>query len=107
MSVKTYAFDLDGTLCSLTDGNYEAAQPFPRRINHVNKLHDLGNRIIIFTARGSTSQRDLFEFTTLQLKSWGLKFDELVTGKPHFDILVDDKAVSELHYFQGVGLLDD
>lgn len=106
MSLKTYAFDLDGTLCSLTDGNYEVAQPFRSRINHVNELHDLGNRIIIFTARGSSSQRDLFEFTSHQLKSWGLKFDALITGKPHFDLLVDDKAVSEAQYFKEVGLDD-
>jgi ribonucleotide monophosphatase NagD (HAD superfamily) len=106
VSLKTYAFDLDGTLCTLTSGDYEKAQPFPNRINHVNGLHDLGNRIIIFTARGATSKRDLHEFTLQQITSWGLRFDELITGKPHFDILVDDKAISEVHYFEGVGVDD-
>ncbi len=106
MSHKTYAFDLDGTLCSLTGGNYEKAQPFMNRIDHVNELHELGNKVIIFTARGVTSGRDLYEFTIQQLSSWGLKFDELITGKPHFDILVDDKAVSEKQYFTSAGIDD-
>jgi FMN phosphatase YigB (HAD superfamily) len=106
VSVKTYAFDLDGTLCTNTDGEYEVAQPFLNRIKHVNQLHDQGNRIIIFTARGTTSKLDLYNFTIRQLRSWGLSFDELVTGKPHFDLLVDDKAVSEVNYFQEVGLDD-
>jgi phosphoglycolate phosphatase-like HAD superfamily hydrolase len=106
MSIKTYAFDLDGTLCSLTGGNYDRAEPFLERIAHVNGLHKAGHKVIVFTARGTTSQRDLYEFTIQQLKSWGLMFDELVTGKPHFDILVDDKAVSETQYFKEVGLDD-
>lgn len=82
------------------------AEPFLKRIDHVNSLHKSGHKVIIFTARGTTSGRDLHEFTTQQLRSWGLKFDELVTGKPHFDILVDDKAVSEAQYFKEVGLDD-
>jgi len=100
MLYKTYAFDLDGTLCSLTGGDYEMALPFKDRISHVNSLHLSGHTIIIFTARGATSGRDLYYFTANQLKSWGVKFDSLVMGKPHFDILVDDKAVSDVEYFK-------
>ena len=103
---KTYAFDLDGTLCSLTAGDYKMAIPFDERISHVNNLHDSGHTVIIFTARGSTSGRDLHALTTEQLNSWGVKFDRLVMGKPHFDILVDDKAVSDVSYFRDRGLSD-
>ena len=99
---KTYAFDLDGTLCSLTGGNYELAEPFMKRISHVNSLHKLGHTILIFTARGTTSKRDLYEFTFHQLNSWGLSFDRLVTGKPHFDLLVDDKGISDSEYFREI-----
>lgn len=106
MKSKCFAFDLDGTLCTLTNGNYERARPYLKRVDHVNKLHESGHKIIIFTARGTSSRRDLFEFTIKQLESWGLKFDELITGKPHFDILVDDKAVSEAEYFKKVDLND-
>ena len=44
---KTYCFDLDGTLCTLTDGKYEKAQPIIDRIQKVNKLYDEKNTIII------------------------------------------------------------
>lgn len=99
MHIKTYAFDLDGTLCSLTDGKYETAEPFTDRIRLVNTLFDEGHTILIFTARGATSQRDLKAFTMEQLSNWGVKFHELITGKPHFDLLVDDKAMSSEAYF--------
>lgn len=99
---KTYAFDLDGTLCSLTAGDYELAIPFHDRISHVNSLHKSGHNIIIFTARGATSGRDLYSLTAEQLKSWGVRFDHLVMGKPHFDLLIDDKAVSDVSYFKDV-----
>lgn len=96
----TLAFDLDGTLCTLTSGAYELAEPFSERIAQVNKLGEQGNRIIVFTARGVTSKRDLREFTIQQLNSWGLNFDELIMGKPHFDLLIDDKATSDKEFFK-------
>lgn len=96
---KTIAFDLDGTLCTNTNGDYELAEPYTERIARVNKLHSLGLRILIFSARGATSGRDLRHLTLTQLASWGVKFDELILEKPHFDLLVDDKAVSERDYF--------
>lgn len=96
---RTIAFDLDGTLCSVANGAYENALPFPERIRHVNELRLQGNRIIIFTARGTTTGKDLRQLTEMQLKDWGVSYDELLFGKPHFDLLVDDKAVSEIQYF--------
>ena len=99
MHIKTYAFDLDGTLCTLTDGKYEIAEPFADRISHVNKLFEEGHTILIFTARGATSKRDLRDFTLGQLSVWGVKFHELITGKPHFDLLIDDKAKFAETYF--------
>lgn len=99
---KTYAFDLDGTLCTQTEGNYEGARPLADRIAHVNALHDEGHVILIFTARGATSGRDLREFTLQQLELWGLKYERLIMGKPHFDLLIDDKAVGDLEYFRKV-----
>ena len=34
----TYVFDIDGTLCTLTDGDYEQAKPMIDRIEKVNEL---------------------------------------------------------------------
>ena len=33
-----------------------------------------------------------YKFTLNQLQSWNLKFNELILGKPSFDLLIDDKA---------------
>lgn len=100
MQIRTYAFDLDGTLCTLTNGKYETAEPFTDRIIHVNSLFEEGHTILIFTARGATSKRDLKDLTLGQLSAWGIKFHELITGKPHFDLLIDDKAISDGDFFK-------
>lgn len=98
---RTFAFDLDGTLCTITDGEYEHASPYLTRIAHVNRLHQDGHKILIYTARGATSKRDLRELTLSQLKEWGVTYDELIMGKPHFDLLIDDKAQHSSSYDWG------
>ena len=47
-----YVFDIDGTICTNTNGNYENADPFLKRIKKVNDLYEDGNKIIFMTARG-------------------------------------------------------
>lgn len=88
-----YAFDLDGTLCETKLSDYTNSKPMLERIQKVNQLKCQGNTILIFTARGTTSRLDLRDFTESQLRSWGLLFDQLILGKPSFDLLVDDKAI--------------
>ena len=48
----------------------------------------------MFTARGSTTKKDWYEFTLNQITEWGLKFHELITGKPEADLFIDDKAIN-------------
>lgn len=93
-----YCFDLDGTLCSLTDGQYEEAQPFLSRVQHVNRLFEQGHTIRIFTARGATTGKSWLALTESQLKEWGVRHHELFMGKPGADIYVDDKAVHSDSY---------
>ena len=45
----TYVFDIDGTICILTNGNYELSLPFQERIDKINELHDAGHKIIFYT----------------------------------------------------------
>jgi hypothetical protein len=98
---KTICFDLDGVLCSLAEGRYENAVPNCEAIGLVNRLHDRGCRIIIYTARfmGRNDQNVLaaykegYDFTRRQLQQWGVKYDDLILGKPSFDVLIDDRAV--------------
>lgn len=96
-----YCFDIDGTICTFTDGNYEKAKPFKNRIKQVNFLYNNGHKIKLFTARGTTTNIDWREFTEKQLASWKVQYHELILGKPHADIFIDDKAIhSESWFFQ-------
>lgn len=95
-----YCFDIDGTICTNTNGEYEKAEPFVDRINLVNKLYIEDHKIILFTARGSTTNLDWNELTKQQLKDWGVKYNELIFGKPDADIFVDDKGISDKIFFK-------
>jgi histidinol phosphatase-like enzyme len=97
-----YCFDLDGTLCEVTDtgeygctGGYEEAVPNQDAIEKVNALYDAGHRIIIDTARGSVTRVDWHETTRQQLERWGVKHHLLRTGtKIPADVYVDDRAIN-------------
>ena len=73
--------DLDNTLCSTTNSDYENSSPIIERINKVNKLKEEGNYITIWTARGSNSGLDYTELTKNQLNAWNINYDKLVLGK--------------------------
>ena len=92
LEMKTFCFDLDGTLCTQVRGDYLLAEPYPDRIEAVNSLFTSGHVVKIFTARGSQSGTDWAQQTQAQLSSWGLLFHELILGKPHADVYVDDKS---------------
>jgi glycerol-3-phosphate cytidylyltransferase len=95
-----YCFDLDETLCVTPRSRiYADAVPYFKMIKHVNALHDAGNHITIFTARGSTSGVDYNDLTKSQLKSWGVKYDTLIDkGKPSYDVFIDDKAYNAAYW---------
>ncbi len=101
-------FDLDGTLCTNENGDYERATPILQRISRVNDLHDAGNTIIIFTARGMgrnggdiAKSKFMFEMLTReQLSKWGVKYDDLILGKPAGDLYIDDKGESDVNFFK-------
>lgn len=90
----TYCFDIDGTLCTNTDGDYEKAQPAQPVIDRVNALYANGHRILLQTARGATTGIDWRAATERQLAAWGVKYHALYFGKPTADLYVDDKAVN-------------
>ena len=95
-----YCFDIDGTLCDNTDGNYEQAEPYPKRIALVNALYSAGHVIKLFTARGSTTGIDWRELTERQLRVWLVNYHELIMGKPDADVFIDDKAHNADHWFR-------
>ena len=110
MKSKTIAFDLDGVLCYRTTeegaiAKYKTCKPLLEMIKITNQCYDNGYKIIIYTARGMNSYKgnvalvysNLYELTKKQLKDWGIKYHQLVMGKQHYDLLIDDKAVNSLH----------
>ena len=103
----TYVFDIDVTICSLTDGKYALAEPYKDRIKSINQLYDKGNKITLLTARGmgrfnndQTKAQELFyDFTVKQLNRWGVKYHELFLGKPSGDLYIDDKGMKDVEFF--------
>ena len=110
-----YCVDIDGTICTPTVGRaYEKAEPWNDRISTINKLYDEGNHITYFTARGMGRFSDdpnasvkasalLFDLTEQQLKDWGCKYNDLILGKPHADIFIDDKGIQCDDFFNDNG----
>ena len=90
-----YVFDIDGTICTNTNGDYENAKPSMEMIKAINDLYAKGHTIKMMTARGSTTGIDWTTITIKQLNKWNLKYHELIMNKkPHADVYVDDKAIN-------------
>ena len=85
--------DIDGTICTQQASNeYEKAQPIQTMIDRVNAYYDEGCHITYWTARGSASGIDHFELTKKQLRMWGCEYNQLLMGKPSYDLWIDDKS---------------
>jgi hypothetical protein len=104
-------FDLDGTLCTNTDGNYSDAKPLSTRISRVNQLYDDGNHITIFTARGMgrsgddpvEAEKKFIDLTRDQLNRWGVKYHRLILGKPSADLYIDAKGDKDVDLLKDKG----
>ncbi|HVQ32220.1 MAG TPA: acylneuraminate cytidylyltransferase family protein [Vicinamibacteria bacterium] len=91
----TFAFDLDGVIAQLAPENdYAKAEPYAPGVAIVNRLFELGHRIVIYTARGSQTGLDWADTTREQLAHWGVHHHELRFGKPAADYYVDDRMMS-------------
>jgi histidinol phosphatase-like enzyme len=106
---KTIAFDLDDVICFRPDGfehlgpdKYSQCQPYLKTVDLINSLYDDGYKIIVYTARGMSQfngnvieiYSKLYNKTNDQLRSWGVKYHQLVMGKIHYDVLIDDKSLN-------------
>ena len=102
-----YVFDIDGTICTDTNGDYCSAQPIIERVNIVNRLYREGHQIILFTARGMGSsgnndkkaRKKWKNLTENQLREWGVKYHYLFLGKPAGDVYIDDKGMHDKIFF--------
>ncbi len=100
MKKKIYCFDIDNVICKTHKSDYKNSKPINKNIKFINNLYLKGFYIKVFTSRFmgrnnenvSKAKKQGYEFTFKQLKKWGLKYNELIFGKPSYDIFVDDKA---------------
>lgn len=83
--------DLDGTICT-EEKTYSRslAKPLEGAVENINKLYETGNIIIIYSARTWME----FEMTTDWLNKYGIKYHQLVLGKPIGDVWIDDRAIN-------------
>jgi FMN phosphatase YigB (HAD superfamily) len=101
MSIKIICFDLDNTICKTKKNYYKKSLPIKKNVKFINNLYEKGYYIKIFTARymGRSKENKLLaekkglKLTKNQLKDWGLKYHEVIFGKPSYDIFIDDKAL--------------
>ena len=92
---KAFCFDIDGIIATIVpDSQYDLAGPLRNNIHIINSLYEQGHRIMLFTARGSATGIDWTEVTKKQMKVWGVKYHELLFGKPAADYYIDDKMLS-------------
>ena len=73
--LEIYCFDIDGTICTNTYGDYEKAIPYKKRIQKINSLFKKGAIVNYLTARGMGSchgnveaaNKKYYEYTYKQL----------------------------------------
>lgn len=89
-----FVFDIDGVIAQFNESlDYAASVSNEAMIRIVNKLYDMGNYIVLFTARGSKTGIDWTDTTKKQLEQWGVKYHELKFGKPDATFYIDDKML--------------
>ena len=84
-----FLIDIDGTvLTQQKPGEYEKAVPLEGAVEAINALYDAGHQIVFYTSRNFKYMQQTQE----SLQKFGFKFHHVCFGKPHGDIIVDDRA---------------
>lgn len=117
--MQIVAFDLDDVLCyresgleHFGEGKYLYCKPIEKNVKILNECISRGFYVKIYTARGmshfkgdvSLIEQKLRPLTEKQLREWGVQYHELIFGKIHYDLLIDDKAINseDLKSFQDI-----
>lgn len=91
---KQFVFDIDGVIAQFSkELDYAHVEPRTEMVKVIQKLHEYGNTIVLFTARGYVTGQDWEAVTKEQMKKWNVPYDELIFGKPNADYYVDDKMM--------------
>ena len=102
MKKLIFCFDLDNVLCKSFGNDYNKSIPIEKNIEVLKILKKKGHYIKIFTSRymgrnkenKKLATKQGYKFTKKQLKDWNVTYDELIFGKPSYDIFIDDKNFS-------------
>ena len=85
--------DIDNTICHTENSDYKNSKPRQEQIDKINKLHDEGNEITYWTARGSVSKINYRDLTRIQLENWGCRYARIEKQKkPSYDLFICDKT---------------
>ena len=87
---KTFVFSLTALVAQGTEDDLAAATPEPTAVSLVNRLHALGNTVLVHAGGDPGSATD---DAARRLRAWGVKFDRLVRGRPQADFYVDDRMI--------------
>lgn len=94
-------FDIDNTITFWDEGrDYENFKPYQPMVDKINQLYDEGHEITLYTARGMTSvgpdriESEILPPLVKNLEKIGLKYHHLLTHKPYYDFIIDDKALT-------------
>lgn len=101
MQTKTIVMDIDDTISTHYDRDYENAVPHQDVIDKINRFYDAGWKVVLHTARGMESlDGDIDRIKAERgptLVKWllqhGVQYHELQFGKPLGVMYVDDKAL--------------
>ena len=97
--MSKYLIDLDDTIffsekieCKFCKRmEYKIIRVDEKEISLINDRHSKGDIIIIWTGRNW----DCYDLTVRQLKKYGVKYNELIMGKPQ-GIIVDKDAIKTI-----------
>ena len=94
-------FDIDNVICKSPTNLYSKSTPYKKNIEVINLLKKRGHYIKIFTSRfmGRNKENSILakkqglKITKSQLKKWKVHYNELIFGKPSYDLYIDDKCI--------------
>jgi uncharacterized HAD superfamily protein len=88
--LKRVVIDMDGTICTEKPTFEKSLAVINKHAREViNKLHDSGVHVIIYTARGWAE----YEMTKQWLLTNDIRYEQLICGKPIYDVWIDDRAL--------------
>lgn len=100
--------DIDETICYYNGSrSYEKALPLEDNIKKANMLFDKGHEITYWTARGTITGIDWREVTEEQFKRWGVKYHKLMFGKPAYDLMIDDRTITNFETLSQITHFND